>query len=201
MIHLLDSGHGGIVGGKYTTAPDKMFIHQGHFTFYEGEFNRMIKKEVSELLTQQGIKWVDVCPTNLDLGLDNRVDFANSLQKDYGNCLYWSFHSNATDTHNATGFEVWTSVGQTESDKYAEMLAKAIKKDFPEEKFREDMSDGDLDKESEFYVLKWTRCPAVLLESLFFDNYTDAQKLINAGWRHRLCACILGVIMQIELMK
>jgi N-acetylmuramoyl-L-alanine amidase len=46
--------------------------------------------------------------------------------------------------------------------------------------FRTDYaSDGDLDKESDFYVLRKTIAPAVLVEHGFFDNLEDATLLIN----------------------
>lgn len=35
---------------------------------------------------------------------------------------------------------------------------------------RTDLSDGDKDKESGFYILKHTIMPAVLTENLFMDN-------------------------------
>jgi len=40
-------------------------------------------------------------------------------------------------------------------------------------KLRYDLTDGDKDKEAEFYVLRRTACPAVLVECLFFDNPED----------------------------
>ena len=50
------------------------------------------------------------------------------------------------------------------------------KRMFPDEKYRLDYSDGDVDKEANFYVLRKTKMPAVLLEMWFFDNYNDAVK-------------------------
>ena len=39
------------------------------------------------------------------------------------------------------------------------------------------MSDGDMDKESNFYVLKNTNCPAVLTENFFMDSKKDLEYL------------------------
>ena len=40
-------------------------------------------------------------------------------------------------------------------------------------KIREDLSDGDRDKERDFYILKNTKCAAALTENLFMDNLRD----------------------------
>lgn len=51
-------------------------------------------------------------------------------------------------------------------------------------KIRKDMSDGDPDKESQFYILRKTKCPAVLTENLFQDNQEDVEFLLSeAGKR------------------
>ena len=41
------------------------------------------------------------------------------------------------------------------------------------------MSDGDPDKEEGFYILKHTKCPAVLTENLFQDNKEDVDFLMS----------------------
>ena len=46
-------------------------------------------------------------------------------------------------------------------------------------KFRSDIEDGDHDRERNFFVLKKTAMPAVLIEHLFFDNYEDARLLMD----------------------
>ena len=46
-------------------------------------------------------------------------------------------------------------------------------------KIRKDMTDGDPDKESGFYILKHTKCPAVLTENLFQDNKEDVGFLLS----------------------
>lgn len=41
-LWLIDAGHGGMVKGKYTTAPAKMFKFPDGLTIYEGVVNRDI---------------------------------------------------------------------------------------------------------------------------------------------------------------
>ena len=44
-------------------------------------------------------------------------------------------------------------------------------------KTMKDLKDGDTDYEANFYVIKNTDMPAVLIENMFFDNYNDASLL------------------------
>lgn len=41
------------------------------------------------------------------------------------------------------------------------------------------MSDGDPDWEEGFYILRKTKCPAVLTENLFQDNKDDVDFLLS----------------------
>jgi N-acetylmuramoyl-L-alanine amidase len=41
------------------------------------------------------------------------------------------------------------------------------------------LADGDSDKESNFYVLRNTKCPAVLTENFFQDTKKDVEFLLS----------------------
>ena len=104
---------------------------------------------------------------------------ANDFYRGDRRCGYFSMHGNAANT-KAHGIEIFTSKGETMSDKYATTVMESIMKSFPDEKFRLDTwSDGDIDKEANFYVLRKTAMPAMLLEMWFFDNRKDAEKMNN----------------------
>ena len=49
---LLDNGHGGILDGVYTTAPNKMHIFDDGLTVYEGDFNRKIVERIADKLNR-----------------------------------------------------------------------------------------------------------------------------------------------------
>ena len=53
-------------------------------------------------------------------------------------------------------------------------------------KIRKDTADGDSDKESGFYILKHTVCPAVLTENLFQDNREDVDFLLSDEGRQKI---------------
>ena len=84
---------------------------------------------------------------------------------------------NGTKWLNATGWSVFTCSGQTESDKLAECLCESAIKNFPGRRIRTDMSDGDMDWEEGFYLLRKSLCVAVLTENFFQDCLLDVQFL------------------------
>ena len=196
MTLILDPGHGGFIGGIYQTFPEKMYQHSNSEVFYEGVFNRIIKDMLIRALWEKGVKVIDLCPSELDIPLDVRVNVANTYYKEYPNAVLLSLHSNAG---GGTGFEVWTSPGQTKSDKYAEVLAHEIMAKFAMP-FRSDTSDGDHDKEAAFYILQETVCPAVLVECLFFDNYNDYLKLEDKVFRKRYVDALVNFVLKAELV-
>jgi N-acetylmuramoyl-L-alanine amidase len=198
LMILLDAGHGGIIGGKYVTAPSKQFHHQDGSWAYEGVINRQIKNILVVLLEQEGITYRDIAPDETDTKLEVRTAYANRIMAQLGNeynFLYVSIHSNAG---GGSGFEVWTSPGQTLSDRYAEIWVQELKKEFPEFPFRADKTDGDLDKESKFWVLVHTAMPAVLGELLFFDNFNDWKVQRTLDYTVRISNCMLSFIKRAQ---
>lgn len=174
---ILDFGHGGVnSSGHYTTAPAKMHQFPNEEIAYEGELNRRIGGLLEIYLkSHQDFNVVTTVKSTdaRDLSLSYRVAVANKFQAT--NTIFVSIHSNASPNHNGRGFEIYTTKGVTKSDQLATCIGEEVKKYYEQLdlKLRFDISDGDLDKESDFYVLRKTRCPAVLLECLFFDNWDD----------------------------
>lgn len=62
------------------------------------------------------------------------------------------------------------------------------------------MTDGDPDKESGFYILKHTKCPAVLTENLFQDNKEDVEFLLSEeGKRAIISLHVWGIMKDLGL--
>ena len=61
------------------------------------------------------------------------------------------------------------------------MFYDEFQKEFPILKARTDYSDGDIDKESNFYVLRTTKMPSILLEILFMDNYSECKEYLMSN--------------------
>lgn len=174
---ILDNGHGGMDRGKYVTAPAKMYKYPDGFVIYEGFFNREIVKKVAYKLKSLGVPVHILVPGPEDTPLRERVQKANELAKLWkGKAIYISVHGNAG---GGTGFEVYTSKGQTKSDIIAGFYMDAMAEEFPDKAARTDLTDGDKDKEANFYVLKNTSCPAILTESFFMDRREDAELMLS----------------------
>lgn len=183
---FLDAGHGGLdANGSYVTAPSKQHQHSqgifhGNGWFYEGVWNRKLTNRVAGKLLQLAIPYILVSHEYLDTRLEYRVDMANWYHKNYKRGIYISNHANAFRTHTARGYEIYTSPGVTQSDRIAELHWNHTKDLLGNRiDYRPGNSDGDHDKEARFYVLVRTVMPAILVEHLFFDNFEDAQLLMD----------------------
>jgi N-acetylmuramoyl-L-alanine amidase len=96
---------------------------------------------------------------------------------------------------NAKGWSCFTSKGLTKSDKIADELYKVAEKLMPNRTMRKEYSDGDADWEAGFYILKNTKCPAVLTENFFMDNKEDLAYLTSAEGRKAIIAThVEGII-------
>lgn len=195
---ILDAGHGGMKDGKYTTAPAKMFKFDDGLTIYEGVTNRAITKKLQTLLTASAIDFETVYDDKLDIPLAIRVTMADSFFKRDRRCIYLSIHSNAG---GGRGLEIYTSKGQTKSDKIADIFCTVYQKHFPDFHFRSDSADGDADKEEDFYVLRKTDCPALLVENLFFDNRLEADYLLSEAGQEALALAMFDAIKMCETLK
>ena len=171
MKILIDNGHGLMTAGK--RSPDGLFR--------EAFYNREIARRVVADLVDRGYDAELLVPEDDDVSLAERVRRVNAACLRFGkrNVILVSIHVNAagngTKWLNATGWSVYTCSGQTESDKLAECLCEAAIKNFPGRRIRTDMSDGDMDWEKGFYILRKTLCPAVLTENFFMDNKSDLE--------------------------
>ena len=172
MKVIIDCGHGGIdKDGNYTTAPDKQAKVNGKWV-YEGLLNRTIGGMLAHLLQWDGHNVIFTVHPNdsRDISLSQRVKVANANTDG----LFVSIHCNAFNG-SVRGFEIFTTKGETNSDKLAERIASEVEKvvkpyGLP---LRFDNTDGDKDKEVDYYVLRKTKGVAVLVECFFFDNIQD----------------------------
>ncbi len=194
-VIILDRGHATLgKDGKYVT-PGKQAIFPNGMHVYEGFENQKYVECLAEKFKAEGFEIeYTVNPDDAsDPSLVTRVLKANA-SKNRRTSFYLSVHNNAGGG-KGEGTEVFTSVGQTLSDKFAQGILNEIKRVLPNRKVRSDISDGDLDKEEQFYVLRKTNMPAVLMEYGFFDNLIDYKYLSNPEIINKLCeATVNGVV-------
>lgn len=190
-IFLLDPGHGGVINGIPQTA-GKRSPEWDKGILYEGVSNRDLVKRIKKMCDDECIKAVNLVPELTDVSLGERVRRANK----YKNAIFLSIHSDAFHLESAKGWSAFTYFGQTNSDKVATILYEEAKK--AKLKLREDNSDGDPDKEANFYVLRETKMPAVLVENLFMTNRKDYAYLNTDKKRDILAKVIFNTIKEIS---
>lgn len=177
-IVILDNGHGQETPGKRSP------VWEDGSQLFEWEFNRDLVHRIILKCYHAGIRAVKLAPEKFDVSLTERCKRANLwYDRCNGNCIVVSVHANAG---GGTGFEVYTSPGETKADEIATALIEQLQQDFPEIKMRKDFADGDPDKEAGFYILKHTKAPAILVENLFMDTEQDCRLLMAEDFRERL---------------
>jgi N-acetylmuramoyl-L-alanine amidase len=189
MKVLIDNGHGVDTAGK--RSPDG--------SLREYKYAREIAEKVVSELKKRGFDAERIVTEENDISLSKRCRRVNSICDRIGtkNVILVSIHCNAAGNGsqwmNARGWEAWTSVGQTAADKLADCLYKAAEEtDF---KIRKDTTDGDPDKEGHLYILKHTKCPAVLTENLFQDNKEDVAFLLSEAGKETIVSLhVKGII-------
>lgn len=169
----------------------KIFIDAGHSKSDSGAVGKHGTKErditlavslkVSNYLHSSGFEVGmsrkdsnDNLPSNVSKDLIKRVQMSNDFKAD----AFVSLHCNAATNPNAKGFEIFTTPGQNNSDVLATKIHSRVKTAFPNLVYREDISDGDPDKEAQFYVIRYAKSPATLVEMLFISN-PDEEKMLN----------------------
>lgn len=201
--YILDPGHGGIVNKQYVTPGKRSPKFEDGTQLFEGVNNREIVSMLIKAMEAEGIKCIDIVASQQDVALATRVDRANNLSRSKP-CVYISIHSDAngdgSNWDQASGMSVYTSVGQTKSDEFAELVINELQDNFKDSvKWRTDKTDGDKDKEENFYVLKNTNCPAILCELGFHTNKEEAKKMLTVEWKNKIVLSIIYAIKKFEL--
>ena len=172
---ILDAGHG-------KSTPGKKFSFGG-VTLYEWEYSRELSKRIKVLCDQLQIPCIQANTDDSDPGLSARANHINQIVRQEAEkgrqCLMISLHGNASEKHNACGWEVYSTEGTTNSDKFANIMCENFKKIFPERKLR-----GH--KEKNFTVIYKTACPCVLTENFFYDYKSDFDLMMSEEGLQRI---------------
>jgi N-acetylmuramoyl-L-alanine amidase len=172
---MLDAGHGGHDPGAV-----------GPGGLMEKAVALAVARRMGELLEQDfRVEHTRRDDRFIDLG--QRAKLAN----DWGADAFVSIHCNSGPPGQGTGFEVFTTVGQTASDRLAKVVFEAYGAEFPANARRVDMRDGDVDKEAGFAVLRLAKCPAILFELEFIHTVPGERWLGDVRIQER-CAQALA---------
>lgn len=195
MKILIDSGH------NYSDTWQKMSpIRKDGTRFYEYMSNRTIAKMIAQELSKLGIayEYINNPDDTNDMSLEKRVSIANNIarKESKSNVLYLSLHSDAYGDGNTwyddiRGFSIYTSKGKTKSDEYAKIFLKHYTQ------LLSGITKNRGVKEENFYVLKHTICPAILIENLFYTSHRDLEILDSDEGRRLIVKAIVDSIREI----
>ena len=205
MKILIDNGHGILTKGK--RSPDGQLL--------EYAYTRDLARRVVADLQGRGYDAELLVPEEEDIPLKERVRRVNAscsatpscpAPTGHPNVILISLHLNAagdgTKWMNATGWSCYTCKGQTESDRLADCLYKAAEQILKNQVIRTDYArDGDPDWEENFYILRHTLCPAVLVEQFFMDNKKDLAYLISDEGKRNLIDVIVSGVNMLHTQK
>ncbi len=198
-LFILDNGHGGLVDGHYVT-PGKRSPDFGDGVYFEGVGNRDIVRRIANGLHKLGIDHNVLVKEAEDISLAERVARANALQKEYGDAILISVHSDAFGRAEANGWSCFTSPGQTKSDEYAEIFYEEAEQLFCGRTLRRQKSDNDNDFEANFYMLRKTTMPALLTENFFMTNLLDYRLLMSEGGKNLIAQLHINAIRRINAL-
>lgn len=205
IVFGLLPGHGGIVDGKYVTAPNKMYKHHNGIVVYEGVENRKRVNAIIEMVNQYNsfmgrenttekyykLEAINLHPGNTDTPLDKRIDYVNEVflkYKKIGKMLFLiEVHSNAG---GGSGFECYTTKSKNFSDYFADTWINHMENQFPNFRNREH-------KEKDFFIIKNVLCFGVLQESFFHDNWYDCQMFLSAYGRSKEAIATVDTMLEI----
>lgn len=190
---IIDEGHGRDTPGKRSPLwPDGTQL-------YEWEFNRFIGKQFMSHLRLNNISYYQIVPETIDINLNERKRRVEECYKRFKNNYYVycvSIHGNAAEDSRANGIEVFTSHGKDDSDVIAQVYLERLGE--LGWKMRYDKTDGDLDKEANFAMVKLS-CPSILTENGFYSNEQECKKMLSLQWRNRIAYAHYLAAKSIEL--
>ena len=173
MKIFIDNGH-----GQYTTGK-----RSPNGEFREYRYNRIVARRIVLKLQVLGYDAELLVPEDDDIPLTERCRRVNTWCMLHGrkNAICVSIHFNAygngSQWTKASGWSIYTSKGNTAADELATAIAEAAKTNLPAMKMRADFTDGDIDFEEDFKILRGTLCPCVLSENGFMTNEKEFRWL------------------------
>ncbi|MEG1410503.1 N-acetylmuramoyl-L-alanine amidase [Clostridium sp.] len=182
----LDDGHGSKTMGKRTPPLlqdlyiDGKLVRKKGETIKENEFNKAVVNYLQEALIRCGFNVLLVAPEDGDVPLETRVNRANTANAD----AYVSKHYNAMGSSWQLKAKGLVTIIHYNSSSTSKVMAQNVHEELW--KLHSDhncknygvRTDTDVSGFS-LYVLSATKMPAILTESGFMDNMTEAVKMLD----------------------
>jgi N-acetylmuramoyl-L-alanine amidase len=182
---VIDPGHGGRDPGKV-----------GVNGALEKDINLSIALKLKELLTQNDINVIMIREDDIGLysesdsnkkmaDMRKRVDIINNSDA----VLSISIHQNSFTQESVKGAQVFYYSNSKEGKRYADIMQTQLIKS---------LQDGNKKKakaNDNYYMLKKTNCPIVIVECGYLSNYSESELLIKEDYQEKLAWSIhLGLL-------
>lgn len=189
----IDPGHGKLQRGKRSPK-----LEDGN-QFLEYVFNRVITQSLIQVLDKLNIIYYNVVPEIVcGAMLEGRVYRANSFKSKLPK-MFLSIHANAAPApsngwcdDSITGIETFCfRRNESKGHRGARIFQRHLI-----------ANTGAKDrgvKEANFFVLKKTAMPAILVELGFYNNRREVELLMNPEYQNKLVIALASAIQQIEL--
>ena len=167
----IDAGHGGEdpgAAGQYSYEKD-ITLKTAHILDY-----LLFLEGYETKLTRDD----DVKPSWTERVISSKID------------LYVSIHCNAVNNKNVRGIETFHYPGSAAGKMFAEEVQKELMK-------RIDTKNRGV-KKQDFYVLRETACPAILVETGFITNENEEEKLNTLEYQCKIAVSIIEAIKKIK---
>ncbi|NBH35375.1 N-acetylmuramoyl-L-alanine amidase [Clostridiaceae bacterium] len=173
---VLDAGHGGEDGGTVEQAATEKAI------------NLAVVLKLKELLEEQGIRVVLTRDKDIFMKLEERVQIVNGEKAD----LFISIHCNYYEKDSSIyGLECYYCKSGEEGKHYAEKIMETIKES-------ENIVSRNV-KPADYYILKNTKVPAVLVEIGYLSNYNERNQLMSEEYQEKLAGeLVKGIVKGLE---
>lgn len=189
-VVVLDAGHGGKDPGKVS--------RDGTL---EKDINLRIAVRLKTLLEQNEIVVVMTREEDKDLASDNAVNRKNEdlkarvkLISETAPMVMVSIHQNSYPEENVDGAQTFYSAGSEAGKQLATRIQKNLKNEIKDDNHRVAKAN------KEYYLLKKTNCPAVIVECGFLSNPREAALLASEDYQEKLAFAIhLGILEYINI--
>ncbi len=166
---VIDAGHGGSDAGKVAGK------------IYEKDINLQIALLLDEKLRNMGYNTVlirdnDEMPSNKQDEMWLRQKRANGSEGD----IFVSIHQNSSSSGSAKGFQVYFFAKSEESRRLAYSIFNVVKRDVNQSTKFEPLENTD------YYVLRTTKMPAVLVECGFLSNEGERWLLTTKEYQEKM---------------
>jgi N-acetylmuramoyl-L-alanine amidase len=194
---IFDNGHGGVINNVYQTDPKlgKMSPDWDKGILYEGLANRWIIAKVIQKMDYARLPYYHISPELEDTSLKQRADRADAIYKSNPNTYGISVHFNAG---GGTGWEIYTTPGVNKSDIIGAEFVDVFKSNMPIRARLGGTGKLNEDKEANFYIIRETDCPFILIECAFMDNKSDYDLIWDHKFQDLLAENIFQGILKVN---